>query len=314
MHFILSIPCHRANNHAIRRICQTIVTTGLLIFLSAFAVGNDDIHQQWAEHDPSQTFTPNHEPMSQILGFITDASKAQDKYSYFRLQGAALKYLNDYKGYLERIPVSQLNKNEQLAYWLNLHNLLVIEKFANNLKKAKRINKKRGTPQKAGKWWHEKVTNVEGAALSINDIEQNVLVRHWDNPLFLYGLFYGVKGHGFSGTQGFTGASVMSHLEGLAKKFIENDSNIEIDGNEVAISSLLGWNKESVFNDDEQKLLGHIQAYATGNKALQLASVNVIQDKYDFDWKSLAQRPPRQSTANASNVNNSSAPVYRGGS
>ncbi|MFC3122900.1 DUF547 domain-containing protein [Agaribacter flavus] len=292
------------------------VVSLVVFFVTANTFAQDDIHQRWAANVESQPFEVDHQPLNQILAYITAESSSQDQYSFFKLQGPALKFVKDYRAYLENVPVSKLNKNEQLAYWLNLHNVLVIEKYATNLKQAKRLKKKKGTPDNAGAWWSEKLATVEGIGLSLNDIETNILARHWDEPLFLYGLFYGVRGQGFSGTQSFTGKKVQSQLAKLAAKFIDSDRNIDVKKSEIAVSSLLAWHKAKLFDNSDENLIKHLQDYAQGDKASQLAAVTSVNQKHKFDWKSLNQRPPRQTRpVNGAGASAGSAgPVYRGGS
>jgi len=270
----------------------------------------ENVHSRWAVNVPEEASTVNHTPMTTILGFITESSNKQDTYSYYKLQGRALKYVKQYKTYLSNIPVSQLNKDEQLAFWLNLHNVLVIEKIAENTKKAKRLKNRRGTPTDVGKWWSEKVIAVETISLSINDIEQQVLIQNWADPLVIYGLFYGVKGQGFSGYEAFTRKKVYKQLATLATSFLNKEKNVDVRKSEVRLSSLLVWNKATLFNDDDQKMLTHVRKYATGTMQAELLNVKSVSKKHKFDWKNLIFSAPR----NQQSFSSGSSGGYKGGS
>ncbi len=281
-----------------------------LLHISLSATAQEDIHSRWASNIPQQTFEVDHSSMNSILSFITESRRKQDKYSYYKLRGKGLEFAQQYKTYLSSIPVSKLNKDEQLAYWLNLHNLLVIEKITLNIKQAKRLKNKRGTPSNVGTWWAEKMVSVEGVTLSIDDIEQHVLVQHWAEPLVLYGLFYGVKGQAFKGIEAFTGKTVNAQLASLATLFLNNDSNVDVRKSQVRLSSLLAWNKTRLFDDDDQKVLAHLRQYATDSMAVELLNVTSVSDKHDFDWKHLINSAPRKQTISGG----ASGGGYRGGS
>ena len=97
------------------------------------------------------------------------------------------KYRQELENLPNEYPLDKFDKNEQLAYWLNLHNAVVFEQLAqrypfSNLKKLRKSGK--NLPS----LWDQKLVTVEGVAMSLNDIQNNILIRHWQTPMVLYGL------------------------------------------------------------------------------------------------------------------------------
>ncbi len=277
---------------------STFVNLALLMMMVAFSAVAKTDHSQWAKHNPQETQTVEHKDMSSILNFLTVTERGKDSLDYELLTGPALAYVQEYKAFLESIPVSLLNKDEQLAYWLNLHNVTVIEKLGSSKSRSlKRIKDKRGEPGKPGDWWSAKLVTVEGVALSLEEIEQDILFAHWQDPLVAYGLIYGVRGDGFAGKQGFTGRNVKSQLATLAKEFVNQRSNVKVSRNKVQVSSLLAWNKDTLFDGDDQKLLAHLKDYASGDTAKRLQKATEINKKHKFSWTSDAYKRPRQQTS-----------------
>ena len=284
-----------------------------LFWLSSAVHAKDDIHERWGLHDPEQTAQVDHNAMSEILNFIVEPGNRFDTYAYYKLTGSGLSYVRQYKNFLTGVPVSQLNKDEQLAFWLNLHNLLVIEKITENLNNSRRMKNRRGTPDDAGKWWSETSVTIDGVSLSINDIEQHILLRHWQEPLIAYGLFYGTRGQAFKGTQAFTGSNVKKRLAKLARDYFKRRDSLRIRKGEVRVNSILAWNKDTFFDNSDEALIAHLKEYATNERWDNLNTVTSVSDDHHFNWSSVTQSPPRQ-YLDPNLLDQGSRGGYRGGS
>lgn len=267
----------------------------LVCFISISAFASD--YDRWGVNNPQEATSIDHAPMSNILKFLTVGDDDDSKMAYYLAKGKGLEYIVSYRKYLESIPVSLLNKDEQLAYWLNLHNTAVIEMLSDNNKLAKKIKKLRGQPGDPGKEWSKKRVSVENISLSLEEIEQNILVNHWQNPLVIYGLFYSTKGSVFLGVEGFTGDDVMQQLSAIATKFVNKKNNLKIRKDKVKVSSLYAWNKQSLFADDDSILIAHLQKYAQGKVASKLENVTQIDDSHQFSWSTTAQARPRKAAS-----------------
>lgn len=260
------------------------------LVLSAIANAQGDLHERWAINSEDSTLVVDHKPMTNILNFIA-VPQDPTKYDLSNVNERVLDYIGQYQDFLESVEISQLNKDEQLAYWLNLYNVTVIKKVASDTKQARKLKKLRGTPGNAGEWWANKSVEVEGVLLSLEDIEQNILARHWEEPLFIYGLFYGVSGDGFSSTVAFSGSNVQRLLKAMARKFVNKTSNVKVKRGQAQVSSLLAWNKETVFNGSDEAMLAHIKEYANSKVSNQLADVSKISDKHKFSWRTSIYSP-----------------------
>jgi len=263
----------------------------LIIALPNVLLANTDAWDRWSKSDPAFNQTIDHTPMSNILQAITVKDKS---IAYVALQGGSLAYIDAYIEFLEKIPVSRLNKNEQLAYWLNLHNAGLIRSLAEDSKLTKKIKKHRGKPGMPGDLWSRKIFTVEDHDLSLEDIEQNILIRHWQDPLVIYGLSYGVKGSPVIGRKAFTGPRVKSQLTTLARHFINSDKNVKVKRKGIQLSSLYVWNKESLFGNDDANVIEHLKTYAGSKLGKKLASASEIS-KDRFNWGSVAYQPRQRS-------------------
>ncbi len=294
-------------------IAQGIV---LAVMFSLSVHAQSSIHDRWAKHDETSKKVVDHQAMDNILTFIA-IPQDNTRYNLRGLNSRVIQYITDYKTFLQTVPVSQLNKNEQLAFWLNLYNAAVIEKMTANISDSGKLKKLRGVPGDAGKWWSDKNIEVEGVLLSLEDIEQQVLAKQWQDPLFIYGLFYGVNGDGFSTSVAFTGSNVERQLKTMAKAFINDRANLKIKRGQARVSSLIAWNKEAVFNNSDEAILEHLRTYANAKTAKRLEGISEISKKHSFSWKTAVYSPPpvnRNSYATSGGAGLGGGGGYRGGS
>ena len=90
-----------------------------------------------------------------------------------------------------RRPLKYFSREEQLAYWLNLYNVTVLNEIIAIYPKK---NLKKYTVGKKS-IFVKKLLTVAGVPLSLNDIEFTILKQNYDNnPLVIYGLYKGIIG------------------------------------------------------------------------------------------------------------------------
>ncbi len=97
------------------------------------------------------------------------------------------KYRHELEKLPDFFPLAEFNKDEQLAFWLNLHNAVLFEQMAQRYPFSK-LKKLRNGKKNIPSLWDQKLVTVEGVSLSLNDIQNNILIRHWKSPMILYGL------------------------------------------------------------------------------------------------------------------------------
>ena len=246
--------------------------------------------ERWAVHDAASTAQVDHRAMTSILQYLEREERGEVRFAYSELRGQALKFVRDYIDYLERIPVTGLNRDEQLAYWLNLYNAGVIESIATH-SGARKIKQNRGTPGQPGQWWAEKRFTVEGEDLSLEEIEQNILLGQWKDPNILYGLCYGVQGTPAPMPgEAFTGKNVHTRLGSAGRAFVNASSNVRVRKKGIEVSSLYAWNKALLFGDDDAALIAHLRSHADDRLARKLDGVSSVS-KHKFSWSSLNYRP-----------------------
>ena len=178
-------------------------------------------------------------------------------------------------------PLADFDKDEQLAYWLNLHNAALFEQLARRYPTSKLKTLRKGRRNKPS-LWDEKLLTVEGVALSLNDIQNNILIRHWNSPMVLYGLYQGAVGGPSLPNIAFTGKNVHDVLTSKAEEFVNSHRGVKVWRGAARVSLLYEWGK-AAFPDWESDLASHLAQITTGSRQAELTSVKGFTAKL-YEW------------------------------
>ncbi|MFT5209731.1 MAG: hypothetical protein ACI9CE_001453 [Flavobacterium sp.] len=254
---------------------------------------------RWAIHNPDSRDQIQYGPYNTLLSTVIDNSGDVPTMRYLLLKTPKLRlYLDSFFQYLQEMPVSKLNRNEQYAYWLNLYNLGLIELLVVKNGLRGKLKKARGLPGSPGRLWAETRFTVEGQALSLEDVEQKIIFKQWPDPYSLYGLSWGVKGSPAMSKIAFTGKNVHARLKLMGKNYLRKDGILNIKKDKVTLSSLYLWNKASLFQNSDKEIFLHLQDLVSANRARSLSrQQNVDRDK--FNWRSVELIPKRATGSQA---------------
>lgn len=202
----------------------------------------------------------------------------------FRDNETARQLLSGIQKSLEQIPgevsLEYFSRDEQLAYWLNLYNVTVLNQIIQvypkrNLKKV--LLGKKSILSK-------KLLTVAGIPLSLNDIQFTILKENYDNnPLIMYGLYQGIIGGPNIRKKAYTGNDVYRALTNNAIEFINsNRGTYSKDEKVFRVSSLYERNKV-YFTDFNADLSKHLLTYLEGNERADLQSATLLKPDIN-DW------------------------------
>ena len=180
-------------------------------------------------------------------------------------EAAITEYRRDLESLPDRINFDRLSSNEQLAYWLNLHNVAVIEQIMLSYP-VTRLNRldAHGTNEPL---YEAKILTVAGVPLSLNDIRLRIVFPQWDDPRVMYGFFNGAIGGPNIRRRAYTGNTVWSDLDSNAAEFINSLRGIEIDRRHLEISHLYAEARDYLFPDWPIDIEAHLRAYAQDTAA-----------------------------------------------
>lgn len=177
------------------------------------------------------------------------------------------------------IPLNQLRKNEQLAYWLNLYNLVVIDEI-NQIYPRKNLHQ---YVTAADGLLTKKSIRIEGVALSLDDVQHRILqVNFPDQPLILYGLYQGYIGSPSIRKHAYTAENVMRALKLNAFDFINSNRGTYPDQKNFRVAGFYQRNA-GYFPDFQTDLRDHIKGFLQDAEQPLLAKADVLVSDID-DW------------------------------
>jgi hypothetical protein len=181
-----------------------------------------------------------------------------------------------------KIPLEYFSRDEQLAYWLNLYNVTILNEIVAIYPKRDLENFLAGENSILSK----KLLTVAGISLSLNDIQSTILNQNYDNnPLIMYGLYQGNIGGPNIRKSAYTGADVYRALTNNAIEFVNSNRGTNRDkdkGRALKVSNLYERNR-IYFPDFNADLSAHLNKYLEGTER-SLANSKTNFEPVLEDW------------------------------
>lgn len=178
-----------------------------------------------------------------------------------------------------RMPLEHFNRREQLAYWLNLYNITVLDELV-QIYPEKDLEKEVVGRKSI---LEPKILNVSGVPLSLNDIQYTILANNYDNdPLIMYGFWQGAIGGPNIRQRAYTGENVYRFLQDNAEEFINSNRGTYSQDGDFEVSTLYQRNRQYFPNFDED-LKQHLARFIEGRERRDLQAANTLKPDID-DW------------------------------
>ncbi len=262
-------------------------TSGVVLLPGASALRaapRAELWQRWEAHDPASTQTIDHHAWEAFLTrYLRIGADGVHRIAYSRVTAADRAALDAYIAGLAALPISGYNRDEQLAYWINLYNALVVRVVLDHYPVASiRDIAPSSAPGSAGPW-DAKLIEVEGAPISLSDIQNRILRPIWHDPRILYALSCGAVSCPSLQPEPYQADRLEHQLSKAAMVYINDPRCIQIDGNRLSVSSLYRWYAAD-FGGSDTAIINHLMAYAEPKLAMTLERFDRITDD-DFDWR-----------------------------
>jgi hypothetical protein len=184
---------------------------------------------------------------------------------------------------LEQLPTDSplhfFSKDEQLAYWLNLYNIYLIEQLVQIYpqKNIQSLIEEKGLLDK-------KHLIVASEKLSLNDIKQIVIHNFGYDPLLIYGFHQGNIASPDITTKAYTGDKVWRKLEQSANVFINSNRGTYSDNSPTFRVSYLYQQNKMFFKDFDADLKDHLAKYLLRSYKDKLLAAHEINTDI-INWK-----------------------------
>lgn len=266
----------------------------LLLLLSApkYLLAEDKAYPQFSVYSPKSKLTINFEPVDILLEsnvldmgpsrrknakldeppigtklrnvFPSATHNESNRFTYELIKSPKQKSLvNDVKKYLESLPeknnLNLYSKQEQLAYWLNLYNITLINEIVKRYPIVSLEKILTGPDSLLDK----KLVNIGSLQLSLSDIQYGILDKNYSKePLIIYGLYQGYIGSPNINKKAFSGENVYKLLKNNATDFVNSNRGTKIDSlNSLEVSSYYARNAD-YFPNFSNDLKVHLLQFA----------------------------------------------------
>jgi len=200
------------------------------------------------------------------------------------------RYRRELEAVADTLDIQALPRNEQLAFWFNLHNVALVEKIAAEwpvyIPRDILVD---GVPLDEARF-----ITVRGIALSPRDIREQIVFRHWKNPKAIYGFWRGEIGGPAMQREAFDGRDIGEQLDRTAREFTNSRRGVERRGDTLHVSQFYAEVAPFYFPQFEQDLRAHLANYVEGKVANMLVETEMVKASiYEHDIADLSGgRPP----------------------
>ena len=273
----------------------------LLLLVVAFpsapaAAPEAELWERWTAHDPASTLSVDHTPWNDFLEtHVVAGGDGVNRVRYGAVDAAARDGLEFYLSMLTGTEVSRLGHTEQLAFWINLYNLLTVRVILDHqpVKSIRDIDISPGFF--ADGPWGKPLATIEGEAVSLDDIEHRIPRPIWRDPRIHYAVNCASIGCPNLEAEAFTAENTLTLLERAAQAYVNHPrgASVGADG-ALVVSSIYEWFKAD-FGGTDRGVIDHLMGYAEPPLRARLETVGEIDDDA-YDWSlNAAQRTGRQS-------------------
>jgi hypothetical protein len=224
----------------------------------------------------------------------------RDGYVYYRALRQDRRLLDAYVSGLAGASIESVSRNEQLAFWLNAYNALVLQTVINHMPIAQRSREyPPGSIRQIPGAFERLSHRVAGGSITLDRIEQVVLPTFQD-PRVYFALGRAAVGSGRLRSEAFTSSALERQLAEVASECAARAQCVSIDRgqNTMLVSSIFSWREKefsaayadralSVFNARspiERSVLAFVEPRLVTTEREFLAKNQFRVDFAPFDW------------------------------
>ena len=283
---------------SLRRI--VLIAFGGLALLSACILAAPDVQAAAQTNAITDTFRPHkvgsgiaidHHTWDELLKtYVKPARDGVNRVRYAAFKSTGHAALKSYIANLQSVDPANLARPEQMAFWVNLYNAKTIDIILDHypVKSIREIaleSSLLGLLKKTvgvGGPWKAPVVTVKGHALSLDNIEHDILRPIYSDPRVHYAVNCASYGCPNLQATAFTGAKIDQQLDAAARAFINHPRGFAVRSGRVTASSIYDWFQVD-FGGSASAVLTHARQYANSELKSALDGKTNI-DSFDYDW------------------------------
>ena len=242
-----------------------------------------ELWDRWEPYNAGSTRTVDHSDWDEFIDryLISEHPSGVARIDYGDVSSRDHEALAAYVDDLQEVPVSDLNRDEQLAFWLNLYNALTIRVILDHypvetIRDIDISGAFRNGP------WDAHLVEVEDTPVTLNDIEHRIIRPIWQDPRIHYVVNCASIGCPNLYNEALTAANIDQAMNKGAEEFINHPRGATISGNTMTLSSIYDWFQPD-FGGSEEGVIDHLLEYADSELARQIRGFDG-RINYEYDW------------------------------
>lgn len=195
--------------------------------------------------------------------------------------------LDAYVSYLQTVPITTMNRDEQLAFWMNLYNAATVKTVLEHWPVQSILDIHISPGRKNYGPWGLKMLMVEGHSLALENIEHHILREMFADadPKVHYGLNCASMGCPSLIPHAITGANWRTLLTENARDFVNSPHGVDFPRpGMMAVSKIYHSWFQSDFGGNEESVVEHLLKYAEPKKAKEIKRCAGISSDF-YDWR-----------------------------
>jgi hypothetical protein len=255
----------------------------LLVSIGALAAPKAELWQRWVAHRPESSTTVDHTAWDVLLkAHLVSAENGLDRFRYGSMNASDRAVLADYLAALQAIRISEFNRAEQRAYWINLYNAATVKVVLDHypVRSIREIRLGGGFLDDGP--WSRKWLKVEGEALSLDDIEHRILRPIWKDPRIHYAVNCASVGCPNLSRTAYRAGNFDNLAEAGARAYVNSPRGVRVENGRLHVSSIYEWFKAD-FGGSDGGVIAHLKQYAEPALGARLETIARI-DGDAYDW------------------------------
>ena len=169
------------------------------------------------------------------------------------------EYRKDLQNTADLVNISAIPRNEQLAFWMNLHNVAMVEQIA----LAWPVRQPRSIEIGGVPLDEAKFITVNGVAMSPKDIRTQIVYPNWKDPRVIYGFWRGEIGGPSIQRRAFNADNMGELLDSSAREFVNSLRGTQKSGSTLQVSTIYTEAAPFYFPDFNTDMPKHLQGFST---------------------------------------------------
>lgn len=201
-------------------------------------------------------------------------------YAGWKASAADRAALRRYIGALSALDPLTLTRPEQFAFWANLYNALTLEVVVEAYP-VRSIRDIRSSLLVAGPW-RKSVARIDGVALTLDNIEHDILRKGWNDPRVHYAVNCASISCPNLPLRAWRGATLEAGLNAAARAYVNHSRGVRFDGADLVTSSIYDWYADD-FGGSDPRVIAHLAGHARPALKSRLATTSRIA-RHAYDW------------------------------